>query len=64
MASSILDEYQSFVDTPLYERRALASGQIIKGPAIVEQEDTTTVIYPNQQADVDDWGNLIIAAIQ
>ena len=58
------DEYQSFVDTPLYERRALALGQIIKGPAIVEQEDTTTIIYPSQQAEVDDLGNLIIAAIQ
>jgi len=54
------DEYQDLVDTPLYERAALALGQKIKGPAIVEQEDTTTVIYPNQQVEVDDWGNLIM----
>lgn len=54
------DEYKGFVDTPLYERIALGPGQKIGGPAIIEQADTTTVIYPNQQAHVDDWGNLII----
>jgi len=57
------DEHQSYVDTPLYERAALVIGQTIDGPAIVEQQDTTTVIYPNQQAEVDEWGNLILSAI-
>jgi N-methylhydantoinase A len=55
------DENQRFVDTPLYERAKLVPKQGIKGPAIVEQGDTTTVIYPNEKATVDDWGNLIIA---
>jgi len=54
------DEYQDFVNTPLYERTALAPGQKISGPAIVEQADTTTVLYPEQQAEVDELGNLII----
>lgn len=57
------DEYQSFFDTPLYERAALVPGQKINGPVIVEQEDTTTVIYPKQQAEVDDWGNIIISKV-
>lgn len=55
------DEYQGFAGTPLYERAELTRKQRIKGPAIVEQGDTTTVIYPNQKAEVDDWGNLIIS---
>ena len=54
------DEYKRFVDTPLYERAALGPRQKIGGPAIIEQADATTVIYPDQQAHVDDWGNLII----
>jgi len=54
------EEYNSFVETPLYERLALAWGQELVGPAVVEQADTTTVIYPNQVAKVDEWGNLII----
>lgn len=28
--------------------------------ALREQADTTMVIYPNQVAKVDDWGNLIL----
>ncbi len=54
------EEYKKFVDTPVYERAALVAGQKLKGVAIIEQEDTTTVIYPNQVADVDNWGNLIV----
>lgn len=52
------EEYKGFVDTPLYERGALVPGQKLEGPAIVEQADTTTVIYPKQVAEVDKWGNL------
>jgi len=56
------EEYNSFVETPLFERAALVRGQKLVGPAIVEQADTTTVIYPNQVSEVDKWGNLIITA--
>jgi N-methylhydantoinase A len=47
-----------FVDTPVYARHTLCTGHILTGPAIVEQLDTTTVIYPGQQAMVDAYGNL------
>jgi len=53
-------EYRGFIDTPVYERASLMLDQTIEGPAIVEQADTTTVIYPNQKAEVDKWGNLIL----
>jgi N-methylhydantoinase A/oxoprolinase/acetone carboxylase beta subunit len=38
----------------------LPVGTPFRGPAIVEQADTTTVIYPQQVAQVDAAGNLII----
>ena len=47
--------------TPVYERTLLAPGHEVAGPAIVEQLDSTTVVYPGQQALVDDYGNLIIS---
>jgi N-methylhydantoinase A len=47
-----------FVDTPIFARHALCAGHAITGPAIVEQLDTTTVIYPAQQATVDAYGHL------
>jgi len=57
------DEYKKFIDTPLYERSKLVREQKINGPAIVEQVDTTTVIYPKQSAEVDAWGNIVISMV-
>jgi len=49
-----------WIDTPIVARDALAPGDTIAGPAIVEQLDTTTVIEPADAALVDDAGNLIV----
>ncbi len=46
--------------TPVYRRSALAPGQSLAGPAIIEQLDTTVVIFPGDRCRVDDWGNLLI----
>jgi N-methylhydantoinase A len=47
--------------SPVYERCFLAIDQSIKGPAIIEQADSTTVLAPGDHAKVDQLGNLIIA---
>lgn len=49
-----------FHDTPLYTRSKLKEGSVLKGPAIVEQEDCTTVIEQGFIARVDHLGNLIL----
>jgi N-methylhydantoinase A/oxoprolinase/acetone carboxylase beta subunit len=46
--------------TALYERERLTPGNLIVGPAIVFQLDTTTVISPDWAAAVDAWGNLLL----
>ena len=46
--------------TAIYDRKLLEPGHKIFGPAIVEQMDTTTVIQPEQEATVDEYGNIII----
>jgi N-methylhydantoinase A len=51
-------------DTPIYARRQLARGNVVRGPAIVEQDDSTTVIEPGVSATVDRLGNLILEAVQ
>jgi N-methylhydantoinase A len=55
------DRRGSFVDTPCYKRSGLAPGLTFAGPAVVDQDDTTTVIPPDFQARVDAGGNLILA---
>jgi N-methylhydantoinase A len=44
----------------LYDRRKLKSGNVIKGPAVVLQMDTTTLILPGHIGRVDDFGNILI----
>ncbi len=47
-------------DATLYRRTDLAAGQSLSGPAIVIQDDCTSVIPAGFTASVDDWANLII----
>ncbi len=44
----------------VFERLALPAGTIIKGPAILEQPDATTLIDPGLTGRVDRFGNVII----
>ena len=47
------------VDTPVYRRVDLGLGQIIEGPAIVEERETTAVIRPTWTATVAPDGSLV-----
>jgi len=46
--------------TPVYERAALAAGQPLAGPAIIEQLDSTTVLHPGDRLRVDSLLNLCV----
>jgi N-methylhydantoinase A len=48
------------VATPVFDRATLTAGTVIKGPAIIEQLDSTTPIPPGATAEVDPWLNLRI----
>jgi N-methylhydantoinase A len=45
---------------PFYRGEALLSGNRIAGPAVVVRSDTTILIAPQDQARMDDQGNLVI----
>ena len=49
------------VSTDIYNRALLQPGEMIKGPAIIEQLDTTTVVWPDQTALVDAYTNLMLS---
>lgn len=46
--------------TPIYDRARLGAGAKLRGPAILTQLDTTTVLYPGQVAETDRYGCLIV----
>jgi len=49
------------VATRFYDRAALQTGNVLEGPAIVNQYDSTTVIPPGLVARIDRLSNIVIA---
>jgi N-methylhydantoinase A len=49
-----------FRNTPTYRRTELTAGNTIKGPALIEEHASTTVLMPGDRMTVDDYGNLTI----
>ena len=45
---------------PVYQRERLDVGLVLRGPAILDQFDCTTVVWPGQTAQVDEWKNIIM----
>ncbi|MFE2773007.1 hydantoinase/oxoprolinase family protein [Microbacterium resistens] len=58
--STCFDPAEGYVDTPVYDRARLTPGDVVTGPAIVEQMDTTTVLLPSDVCRVDAYRNLIV----
>jgi len=56
----ILDDPDAPARVPIYDRAALSHGQGFEGPAIIEQADTTTVVYPGWSVEIANGGNLIL----
>jgi N-methylhydantoinase A len=50
-----------FVNTPVYRRDLLKSGNQFEGPALVEEHASTTVVQPGDSVKVDSLGNLQIS---
>jgi len=51
---------EKFVETPVYDRYALAPGSTFPGPAIIEERECTTVVGFHSRFSIDQNLNLII----
>ena len=54
-------ELGRFASTPIFRREALLAGNVIEGPALVEEHASTTVVLPGDRLSVDRYGDLVIA---
>ena len=52
--------FDDWVDTPIYARETLGAGDVIVGPAVVEEFGSTTPVLPGFRVEVDRLGNLVI----
>lgn len=47
-------------DTPVFDRAALGPGAVVRGPAVIDQFDATTLVFPGDTARVDAALNILI----
>jgi N-methylhydantoinase A len=57
-ARSVYFDGHGFVETRTFARDALVAGNRIKGPAVIEEYTSTTVLAPGDALEVDRFGNL------
>ncbi|HXH13633.1 MAG TPA: hydantoinase/oxoprolinase family protein [Alphaproteobacteria bacterium] len=53
-------EAGGFVETPVYNRYRLVPGVNVRGPAILEERESTVVIGPKDEACTDEYLNLVV----
>ena len=54
----------AFQDAPVYDRASLGPRVRLKGPAVIEEFGSTTVLFPRQELAVDPHGVLVICRAQ
>jgi len=59
-AHILLPDRRGVAEASVYDRAALRVGEGFAGPAIIEQEDTTTLVTPDWLCRVDAQGNLLL----
>ena len=47
-------------DASVYDRSKLLAGNLITGPAMITEMDSTTLILPDHVGEVDSLGNILI----
>ena len=52
--------FDDWVDTPVHWRPDLSPGDVVAGPAIVEEFGSTVPVHPGYVATVDRFGNLLL----
>jgi N-methylhydantoinase A len=57
-----MPESRGFVDCAIHDRTRLRPGNVVTGPAVIEQMDATTVVLPGMIARVEPYLNLILEA--
>jgi N-methylhydantoinase A len=49
-----------FLKAAIHDRALFAPGMRVSGPAIIEQKDSTTVLFPGSRARIDEYRNILI----
>jgi N-methylhydantoinase A len=51
---------EGYCEVDIYQGEKLRAGNRIKGPAVIEEVNTTALLGPSQNLMVDEWNNFIV----
>ncbi|HZV52320.1 MAG TPA: hydantoinase/oxoprolinase family protein, partial [Candidatus Dormibacteraeota bacterium] len=54
------EERGGFVEAGVFDRHRLRPGEVVEGPAVVEERESTAVIGLGGRAELDAAGNLVV----
>ncbi len=60
--AAYFDELKDYAETPVYDGSRMAPGIQIRGPAIVEEPQTTIILLPGQTMELDPYQTYIVSA--
>ena len=52
--------FDDWVEAAVYDRARLGAGDVVDGPAVIEEFGSTVPLHPGFRATVDRFGNLLI----
>jgi N-methylhydantoinase A len=55
-------EKGGFAEIPVYNRDLLVPGNVIPGPAVIEERITTIIVHPSWDARIDEFENVVMEA--
>ena len=64
MAHATMTASHQRYDAPIFAREQLAPGQHIDGPAIIAEQNATTIVEPGWRAEVTGWNHLVLTRVQ
>ena len=62
--SAFFEENNAFVMTPVYDGARLLVGNVVVGPAIIEEITTSIVVFPGWQVRLDDPGVYVMTVLE
>ncbi len=54
-------DINDYRETNIYDGDRLERGMMVTGPAVVEQQNTTIVVFPGQKLEVSEFGDFVLA---
>lgn len=55
-------EEEGYAESTVFDRYRLTAGNVVPGPAMIEELDSAVVVHPGHRAEVDRHGNLLITS--